>query len=204
MNVAYTVGRLVSYKEAIRQGAKKLGRTNDYQGGWVWPTFELAEAGLKELLAPDFGVYKLSLPNGWDIDVSKEHANDADTAFYLLNDSVIECWCTRCEICKCYIEIDPSLQEPICEVCYGTEAYCNWVSVDKNQQIQDRIKAVLQVLADIADRYEKNGLDECRPEWVQSGLEVFDLNKELYCGRGGKALLKLQDVFVARDLLKEL
>lgn len=70
--------------------------------------------------------------------------------------------------------------------------------------ILNKIVTSLKVLANIADAYDDNGLDECRPEWATRGLEEFNLDKELYSGRGGKTLLKLRDVFEARELLRDI
>lgn len=60
------------------------------------------------------------------------------------------------------------------------------------------LEAALKPLADIADEYDADGLEECRPSWVQNGNEKFSLEKELYAGRGGKQLLTLGHAMVAR------
>lgn len=141
--IAYTIGRTTSYEKAIREpgGTKKLGRRpNDdppYDGGWVWPTIEQANAfrtGLMEINLPswkakDFSVYELDLPNGWDVDVSQELVapeTAANGARFLLNDAQIIGAVANCEICGAATSIDT--QQPICEDCYGTEAYCDWES----------------------------------------------------------------------------
>ena len=59
----------------------------------------------------------------------------------------------------------------------------------------------LAPLAAIADAYDANGLDEARPDWVEAGNETYDPQTELYCGRGGKALLTLQHALTAREVL---
>lgn len=61
----------------------------------------------------------------------------------------------------------------------------------------------IKPLAAIADEYDANGLEECRPDWVERGLEEKDPNKELYCNRGGKALIRLRDAMSARVALAE-
>ncbi len=65
----------------------------------------------------------------------------------------------------------------------------------------------LEVLANIADRYDDNGLDdEARKTW---GLNDEHHNTttpseiELYSGRGGRTLLTLQDCLDARNAIKE-
>jgi len=73
----------------------------------------------------------------------------------------------------------------------------------QNKSILDRIaelEAALKPLADIADEYDADGLDQCRPDWVKRGVQKFDLNEELYSGRGGKCLLTLGDVWKARNV----
>jgi len=63
------------------------------------------------------------------------------------------------------------------------------------------LEEALKPFAKIADAYDEDGLDECRPSWVQRGIEQFDSSKELYCGRGGKTLITLLDVIRARLVL---
>ena len=55
----------------------------------------------------------------------------------------------------------------------------------------DNEKLSESILASIYEAYLSNKLDECRPEW-NNGLKK-DLKTELYCGRGGKRLITLQD-----------
>lgn len=71
-------------------------------------------------------------------------------------------------------------------------------------ELQERIKALetaLRPLAAIADEYDKDGLDEVRPDWVNRGVAKFNPQAELYSGRGGKQLLTLEDALNARDVL---
>jgi len=75
------------------------------------------------------------------------------------------------------------------------------------QEYLDRIaelEAALKPLADIADEYDSDGLDQCRPDWVKRGVEKFNPNEELFCGRGGKQLLVLGDALRARDVLRRI
>jgi hypothetical protein len=45
--VIYTVGLTAIYEPKLSQGqAIKRGRRSDYEGGWVWPTAEAAQAFL--------------------------------------------------------------------------------------------------------------------------------------------------------------
>ncbi|MBN7763705.1 hypothetical protein JYP52_21435 [Nitratireductor aquibiodomus] len=64
----------------------------------------------------------------------------------------------------------------------------------------EAIRSALQPLADIADAYESNALDEARKEWGETDPATV----ELYQGRGGKRMLTLQDAFRARDAIRSL
>src|SRR5262245_7715124 len=63
------------------------------------------------------------------------------------------------------------------------------------------LQEALEPFAAVADEYETNGLDECRPEWVMNGCETFDLDHVLFRGRGGRKLISLRDVGEARRAL---
>jgi|WetSurMetagenome_2_1015567.scaffolds.fasta_scaffold523714_1 hypothetical protein len=63
------------------------------------------------------------------------------------------------------------------------------------------LEAALKPLADIADEYDKDGLDEARPDRFTLGLVPYTPHIELYAGRGGKTLLTLEHVLHARDTL---
>lgn len=56
----------------------------------------------------------------------------------------------------------------------------------------------LAPLAAVAYAYDKNGLDEARPEWVEDNTHPYNPNVPLYCGRGGAVLISLQDALRAR------
>lgn len=85
-----------------------------------------------------------------------------------------------------------------------------------HQEKQLRIVKSLKVLADIADAYDSNGLDdEARKHWGPGAWEQdlstapFTNKKnprtiELYSGRGGRQLLTLQDCLDAREILRSL
>lgn len=62
----------------------------------------------------------------------------------------------------------------------------------------------LQPLVDIGYAYHDNGLDECRPDWETRGVDKKDLERELYCGRGGRALIKLKDALRAVEVAEKL
>lgn len=64
------------------------------------------------------------------------------------------------------------------------------------------LREALKPFAAIADEYDNEGLDEARPYWVTVGAKEFDPEVELYCGRGGKTLIKLIDVLRARAALE--
>lgn len=61
--------------------------------------------------------------------------------------------------------------------------------------------AALQPLADIADAFNSDGLDEARPSWGDTRESAG--RRELYQGRGGKTLLTLEQCFAARDALRD-
>ncbi|AEI71048.1 hypothetical protein [EBPR siphovirus 2] len=63
----------------------------------------------------------------------------------------------------------------------------------------DALEAALKPLVKIADRYDDNGLDECRPDW---GGTVTPEKVQLFHGRGGCTLLTLADCFKAREVCK--
>lgn len=63
------------------------------------------------------------------------------------------------------------------------------------------LEDALRPFAAIADEYDKDGLDEARPDWVTRGVKKFDAGVELYSGRGGKLLMTLRDVIRARCAL---
>lgn len=83
MELAYTVGHTSSYDQYLIESSKpmKLGKRDDYPGGWIWHTVEEARAFLErndlEELYQDmdrrkFSVYELELPTSWEIDVTRD------------------------------------------------------------------------------------------------------------------------------------
>jgi hypothetical protein len=82
--VAYTIGNKASYDHYIDNAiapdfAKKIGKTDDYEGGWCWRTFADAAAYKASHSEVDLGpdgkmsmdlcdIYRLRLPTGWDAD----------------------------------------------------------------------------------------------------------------------------------------
>lgn len=73
----------------------------------------------------------------------------------------------------------------------------------KKKNYVDRLEKALKPLSNIADEWENEGLDESRPFWIEKGTQKIDRWEEieLYCGRGGKTLITLQDAFAAREAL---
>ena len=71
-----------------------------------------------------------------------------------------------------------------------------------------RLKLALKPLADIADAYDRNDLDdEARKHWGKDNEHTNNTPAsqiELYSGRGGRQLLTLQHCFNAREALQEL
>jgi len=85
-NIAYTLGHSRNYDQALLDEpiVTKIGKTEDYEGGWVWSTPEAARDFLvsKEFLTLDWGdgkprnpdnfsIYVLKLSNTWAEDVSE-------------------------------------------------------------------------------------------------------------------------------------
>lgn len=71
-------------------------------------------------------------------------------------------------------------------------------------ELRERIKLLedaLRPFAAIADEYDNDGLNEARPDWVARGVKNFDLEQDLYSGRGGKELMTLGNVLQARAAL---
>lgn len=100
MIVAYTIGNTKSYDRALTddlEHAEKVGKNYDYEGGYIWKTFEEANTfinseaflqinwGDEYLRHPeDFSVYKVYLSNGYD-DISSTPGKDGE--YYLLVNS---------------------------------------------------------------------------------------------------------------------
>jgi hypothetical protein len=88
---AFTIGIEDCYEQAIldNPNTKKLGRMGDYEGGWVWKTFEEAREFLvAQGLQDQYRVYGLSLEGSWETDVSPE-PSPKDGVHRLLRDSRI-------------------------------------------------------------------------------------------------------------------
>jgi len=96
---AYTLGLQSSYDHALEvepMPVMKIGKRSlpddVYPGGWVWRSYEDAKEymdGHKDdefFRGRQFAVYRLTLPNGWDMDV---YGPDADGIHNLLHDAVI-------------------------------------------------------------------------------------------------------------------
>ncbi len=72
--------------------------------------------------------------------------------------------------------------------------------MESNERIK-LLEEALKPFAAIADEYEANGLDEARPDWIKRGIKIFDIDVELYSGRGGKMLMTLRHVLEAKEAL---
>lgn len=74
------------------------------------------------------------------------------------------------------------------------------VAETMNRETKVRLRWALQPLANIADAYDNNELDnEARRFWDGPPDQI-----ELYSGRDGKCLLTMQDCFNARKALNQL
>ena len=82
--IVYTVGHTSSYNKGLCEEPilTKVGKTDDYEGGWIWKTPEDAENFLNSDLwntidwgdnkprdAKKFSVYCVELPNSWEEDI---------------------------------------------------------------------------------------------------------------------------------------
>lgn len=74
--------------------------------------------------------------------------------------------------------------------------------IARMKQREGELVGALAPFAKVADEYDKNCLDECRPEWGGNGGN--DEMTELLQGRGGKRLLVLRDFIAARAVLASL
>lgn len=94
---AFTLGHTKSYNQAILENAKKLGKTENYEGGWIWKTAEQARVFLNSpaFLEVDWGDGKRRDPASfsvyglivdWDNDVV---FNEPSGVYLLLTDSLI-------------------------------------------------------------------------------------------------------------------
>lgn len=98
MKIAYTIGNVSSYDKALDTGDEvvKLGKTDNYSGGYVWQTAKEAQNfidadniiidGIKRD-KDKFAVYELRLNDSWDRDVSLEV--DEDGVHNLINNAVV-------------------------------------------------------------------------------------------------------------------
>jgi len=99
--IVYTVGHTASYDQGLREdpNLKKLGKTDDYEGGWIWKTPEEAKKFLtsdywstidwgdnKSRDASKFSVYCIQFPNSWEEDV---YPASYDNIYLLLHDAII-------------------------------------------------------------------------------------------------------------------
>lgn len=96
---AYTVGYRPTYDDSLagEDPPTKLGRTGDYQGGWVWRNAQEAQHFLgsahfrRAFPARDpgtFGVYVLELPGSWEQCVGQD-PDPGDGVHRLLQDARI-------------------------------------------------------------------------------------------------------------------
>ena len=88
--VAYTIGNVRSYDKDLveKENLYKVGRSEDYPGGWVWKTIEEVQQFIKKtVLNFQVGIYEIELPNDWATDVSQEPGKDG--VYNLLNDALI-------------------------------------------------------------------------------------------------------------------
>jgi hypothetical protein len=98
--IVYTIGNTESYESVLKStpgDAYKVGKRDDYEGGWIWetpekaqtfidsPAFLKVEWGDNKPRAPqNFSVYKVELVNGWK-DISPVPGEDG--VYNLLVDS---------------------------------------------------------------------------------------------------------------------
>lgn len=89
---AYTIGFSEAYDSYLLENpdnVKKLGERQDYEGGYVWLEILEAKKFLETSSLQDkFSIYELKLPNGKEMDISKEPSK-TDGVHRLINDSLI-------------------------------------------------------------------------------------------------------------------
>ena len=74
--------------------------------------------------------------------------------------------------------------------------------INRLEKQVEALREAIKPLANIADRYDDEGLDEARPSWRDKGIGGAPFDKiELFTGRGGAQLLTLADAFAARVAL---
>jgi hypothetical protein len=101
MKTAYTIGHTKNYDLSLAgtEVVYKVGKSDDYKGGWVWETPEEARTFINssEFLPVDWGdgksrdpikfsVYQIELPHSWESDVSEP---DQIGTRHLLHDAMI-------------------------------------------------------------------------------------------------------------------
>ena len=96
--IAYTVGKTDVYDPHIANSpnAKKIGKRDDYLGGWVWSNYneaqqfadDLTSGGWAEHLLPEghYSVYEIRLPKSFEKDT---YLPENDTILALLHDAKI-------------------------------------------------------------------------------------------------------------------
>lgn len=85
----YTIGRVTSYERALdeHKDVKKSGKSDDYEGGWVWKTYEEALTEAKKHDIAGVSQYKVyGVKANWDTD-TEHHGNNHYNN--LLVDSII-------------------------------------------------------------------------------------------------------------------
>lgn len=99
--IAFTIGHKNNYDKALADEPTvyKIGRSEDYEGGWVWKneseawnfiksdSFLKVDWGDGKSRNPnDFSVYKVKLPNSWEKDVIESDK----TNYLLVNAEIIK------------------------------------------------------------------------------------------------------------------
>jgi hypothetical protein len=69
--IAYTIGAIISYDLSLVRGpVTKLGRKEDYPGGWVWTEKDLAQQMASRTdLGFVAGIYEIEVPEPWSDNV---------------------------------------------------------------------------------------------------------------------------------------
>jgi hypothetical protein len=89
MEDAYTIGNVVGYDRSLAEEPTlyKLGKDPsdpNYPGGWVWRTPTEARSYIASVELPfEAAVYRIELPDSWDVDV-EPHVGD-DGVHHLIN-----------------------------------------------------------------------------------------------------------------------
>ena len=98
--IVYTIGSTKSYQQAFEKEpfVYKIGRSNNYLGGWIWKSYEEAQQFINSdnfnninwgddlsRKPENFSVYGVTI-NNWEIDI---YYSDEDHLYHLIDDALL-------------------------------------------------------------------------------------------------------------------